>query len=110
MTPWERLAKEFKHAFALTPTGSPYSAEDDALLQKIAALIVKRGMAAPTLLFLESVGPLNFLGSQVVHGLKPFLDLVCDPMELDRLASMLERRASVDKLITLIQEATNSLT
>jgi hypothetical protein len=107
---WERLRKEFRHAFALTPVGLPYSAEDEALLRKIAGLIVKRGMAEPALLFLESVGPLNFLGSQVVHGLKPFLDLVCDPRELERLATMLERRDSVDKLITLIQEATNSST
>jgi hypothetical protein len=107
---WERLRKEFKHAFALTPTGPQYSAEDEALLQKIAGLIVKRGMAAPALLFLESVGPLNFLGGQIVHGLKPFLDLVCDPIELERLATILERRDSVDKLIMLIQEATNSPT
>jgi hypothetical protein len=105
---WERLRKEFKHAFALTPTGLQYSAGDDALLRKIAGLIVKRGMAAPALLFLESVGPLNFLGSQVVHGLKPFLDLVCDPIELDRLATMLERRDSVDRLISLLQEQLNS--
>lgn len=108
MALWERLRKEFGHAFALTPAGVSYSAEDDALLQKIARLIVKRGMAAPTLLFLESVGPLNFLGSQVVHGLKPFLDLACDPMELERFAVMLERRDSVDKLISLIQEQANS--
>lgn len=110
MALWERLRKEFRHAFALTPMSPQYSAEDDALLRKIAGLIVKRGMAAPALLFLESVGPLNFLGSQVLHGLKPFLDLVCDPRELDRLATMLERRDSVDKLIALIQEATNSPT
>lgn len=104
MALWEKLRQEFKHAFALTPAGPQYSAEDDALLQKIAGLIVKRGMAAPALLFLESVGPLNFLGSQIVHGLKPVLDLVCDPMELERLASLLERRDSVDRLISLLQE------
>jgi hypothetical protein len=105
---WERLRREFAHAFALTPTGTHYSAADEALLRKIADLIVRRGMAAPALLFLESLGPLSFLGGQTVHGLKPFLDLVCDPLELDRLATILERRDSVDKLIALIQEAMNS--
>jgi hypothetical protein len=107
---WEKLRKEFRHAFALTPTGPQYPAEDEALLRKIAGLIVKRGMAAPALLFLESLGPFSFLGGQVVHGLKPFLDLVCDSVELERLATMLERRDSIDKLIVLIQEATNSST
>jgi len=104
---WERLRREFAHAFALTPAGGPYSAQDDAFLRKIAGLIVKRGMEAPALLFLESLGPLSFLGGQVIHGLKPFLDLVCNPLELDRLAVMLERRDSVDRLIALIQEAMN---
>jgi len=104
---WDRFRQEFRHAFALTPSGAPYSAEDDALLRKIARLIVKRGMAAPALLFLESVGPLSFLGGQVMHGLKPFLDLVCDPRDLDRLATLLERRDSIDRLVTLLQESTN---
>jgi hypothetical protein len=65
-------------------------------------------MAAPALLFLESLGPLHFLGSQIAHGLKPFLDLVCDPTELERLATLLERRESVDQFIALIQEQVNS--
>ena len=107
MNAWEKFRQEFRRAFALTPIETRYSAEDEALLCKVAALIVKRGMAAPALLFLESLGPLNFLGGQVVHGLKPFLDLLCNPVELDRLATMLERRDSVDRLVTLIQEAIN---
>ena len=108
MTAWEKFRQEFRRAFALTPTEASYSAEDEALLRKVAGLIVKRGMAEPALLFLESLGPLNFLGGQVLHGLKPFLDLLCDPQELDRLATMLERRDSVDRLIAFIQESLNS--
>ncbi len=61
-------------------------------------------MATPALLFLESLGPLSFLGGQVVHGLKPFLDVVIKPAELERLATLLERRDGVDQLITLLQE------
>jgi hypothetical protein len=61
-------------------------------------------MAAPALLFLESLGPLNFLGSQVLHGLRPFLELACDATELERLAAVLEQRDSVSRLIAMIQE------
>jgi len=108
VTVWEKFQQEFRRAFALTPSKADYTAGDEALLQKVADLIVTRGMAAPALLFLESLGPLNFLGGQVLHGLKPFLDLLCDPLELERLATMLERRDSVDRLIASIQESLNS--
>lgn len=101
---WERLRQEFIHAFALESTAATFTPEDLALLEKIASLIVRRGMAAPALLFLESVGPLNFLGSQVVHGLRPFLELVCDAQELEQLATLLERRDSISRLVAAIQE------
>jgi len=77
------------------------------LLRKVARTIVRREMTTPALLFLESLGPLHFLGSQVVHGLTPFLDLVCNPTELERLATILERRDSLERLSMLIQEQAN---
>lgn len=104
MNLWKKFRDEFAHAFALTPTGVEFSQEDMALLEKIASLIVNRGMATPAILFLESLGPLNFLGSQIVHGLKPFLEVLCDPREMERLAVVLERRDSLERLISLLQE------
>jgi len=101
---WEKFCKEFGHAFALSPIEPAFAAEDAVLLEKVVRLIVKRGMALPALLFLESLGPLNFLGSQVLHGLRPFLELVCDATEMERLAAVLERRDCVPRLIALLQE------
>lgn len=80
-----------------------------AFLEKVAHAIGRREMTLPTLLFLESLGPLHFIGSQVVHGLKPFLDLVCDAVELERLAKVLERRDSIERLSILIQEQVHTL-
>ena len=104
MNLWSRLRHEFAHAFALHPLRKDLTPEELALLEKVAAGIVNRGMADPAVLFLESLGPLNFLGSQVLHGLAPFLELVCDPTELERLAGILERRESVEQLSNLIAE------
>jgi len=101
---WGKLRKEFVHAFALAPHESPFAPEELALLEKVARLITRRGMALPALLFLESLGPLNFLGSQVLHGLRPFLELVCEATEMERLALILERRDSVPRLMAIIQE------
>jgi hypothetical protein len=101
---WGKIRKEFLHAFALAPAEPEFPAEERVLLEKIARLVAKRGMAVPALLFLESSAPLNFLGSQLLHGLRPFLELVCDPAEMERLAVILERRDSVDQLVSLIQK------
>jgi hypothetical protein len=101
---WRKLRNEFAHAFAVTPIEPAFTPEDIALLEKVARAIVRRGMTMPALLFLESLGPLNFLGSQVLHGLRPFLDLVCNATEMERLAGILERRDSVPLLIAIVQE------
>jgi len=101
---WNRLRNEIAHAFALYPAREDLIQEEIALLEKVAVGIVQRGMADPVVLFLESLGPLNFLGSQVLHGLAPFLELVCDPTELERLAYILERRDSIERLSDLITE------
>ena len=103
MSIWEKVRREFVHAFAVDPPQSVLSPQERALLEKIARHLVHRRLESPALLFLESLGPLNFLGSQVVHGLRPFLDVVCDASELERLAIILERRDSIDRLIRLIQ-------
>ena len=103
---WEKLHQQFAHAFAVTPPASGFSPDEIALLEKIAHHIVSREMAAPALLFLESLGPLSFLGSQVVHGLKPFMDVVIDPADAERLATLLERRDGIDQLILCIQQRT----
>jgi hypothetical protein len=105
---WRKLRQDFAHAFAVAPADAEFSSAEQALLERIAQLLVRRGMSAPALLFLESLGPLNFLGGQVIHGLKPFLDMACDPAEIERLAVILERRDSIDRLITLIQERITS--
>jgi len=59
-----KLRKELVHAFALSPIDPTFALEETALLEKVARLIAQRGMTMPALLFLESVGPLNFLGSR----------------------------------------------
>ena len=78
------------------------SPQDLQLLQKVADAVVSRRLETPAVLLLESSEPLNFLSSQIVHGLRPFLDLVCAPAETERLAGILERRDAVARLVELI--------
>lgn len=92
-----------KKAFAIGEPSQPLSPDDEALLDKMATVVVQRGMARPTALFLESLGPMNFLGSQAMHFLTPILNLVCETRELEQAARLLERRDAIPRLIELIE-------
>jgi hypothetical protein len=97
------LRSGLKHAFAVRPEQEQMTTEDLALLERVAQAIVTRGMAAPATLFLESMGPMNFLGSQALHVLSPIIECVLSGTELTHIARLLERRDSIHRLITLIE-------
>ena len=99
----QKLKATLRQAFALGPEGELLTADEQALLEKVAAAIVTRRMAGPAVLFLESAGPVNFLSSQALHFLVPILDLACDAPELEQAARLLERRDAIPRLIELIE-------
>lgn len=101
---WRKLAESFRHAFFSGSTIDIFNPQEMALLEKIAGMIAQRGMAAPAIIFLESVEPLNFIGSQFLHFLSPILELAGNPLELRRIAQMLERREALKILIRMIEE------
>lgn len=105
-TPAEKLAQlraGLRHAFALQPENQPLAVEDVQLLERIADVIVNRRMAAPATMFLESMGPMNFLGSQALHFLTPILDCAFNTKEVEQVARLLERRDTMTRLITIIE-------
>jgi hypothetical protein len=89
-------------AFATEPA-EPLSSADLALLERAADVIIQRGMATPAVIFLESVGPMHFLGSQALHFFTPILHAVFPQRDVERVALLLERRDSLSRLITLIE-------
>jgi hypothetical protein len=97
------LRARLQHAFALEPEGKPLSSEDLALLERAADAVVARGMAVPALVFLESVGPMNFLGSQALHFFTPILEVVFPQRDVERVAHLLERRDTLARLASLIE-------
>ncbi|MGE3978317.1 MAG: hypothetical protein AB7F94_12100 [Nitrospira sp.] len=102
----EKLAKVragLRHAFAVRPETQPLAIEDVQLLERIAETIVKRDMAAPATMFLESMGPMNFLGSQALHFMTPIIDCAFNVKEVEQVARLLERRDTVTRLIAIIE-------
>ena len=97
------LKARVQHAFAMEPVGEPLSPEDVALLERVASAVVDRGMAVPAVVFLESVGPMNFLGSQALHFFTPILEVVFPQRDIQRVALLLERRDTLSRLAVLIE-------
>ena len=98
-----RLCQGVRHAFATESVASALSTEDIEFLERIADALVKRRMGAPASIFLESMGPMNFLGSQALHFLTPIIECAFDGKDIERLARLLERRDTVSRLIALIE-------
>ena len=96
----------FKHAFATE--GVKIEDCDIALIRKIADYVVRRNMSVPAIMFLESVRPLNYVGSQVMVFFKPILSRFFTRDEYDKLAIILERREVIDLLIKEIEQRTNT--
>jgi hypothetical protein len=96
------LRHRARQAFAVAPE-VPLSAEDMALLERVATAVVDRKMEVPAVLFLESLGPVTFLGSQALHFFSPILEMVLPQRDVKRVAILLERRDALPRLATLIE-------
>ncbi len=78
--------------------------ERDAILERIAQGIVRRGMAAPAVLFLELNKPLSFVASQSLIVLTPFLAPFVGIDNVHRYSRLLEKRENVERLIERIEQ------
>jgi hypothetical protein len=99
---WDRVREELSHAFSTTSNAEPFTSEDLALLERVADAVVKRGMTAPATVFLESLGPMNFLGSQALYFLTPIVEWAFNAREVEQVARLLERRDTISRLIIII--------
>jgi len=98
-----QLQAGFRHAFAVRPESQPLAVDDVELMERVADVIVKRGMAAPATVFLESMGPMNFLGSQALHFFTPIIECAFSVKEVEQVARLLERRETIPQLIAVIE-------
>ena len=99
---WEKVRAELSHAFSTTSGAEVFTIEDLALLERVADAVVKRGMTAPATVFLESLGPMNFLGSQALYFLTPIVEWAFNAKEVEQVARLLERRDTISRLIAII--------
>ena len=104
-TIFHRLTDGLRRAFAMESPHGPLTDEDLAMLAKLADKIVKRRMTTPAILFLQSVRPLNMIGSQAMVFLRPFVTPFFNQAQYDRVAAIMERREGIGALVDAIDEA-----
>jgi hypothetical protein len=100
---WDKIRAELSHAFSIKSEAEVFTIEDLLLLDRVADAVVKRGMAVPATVFLESLGPMNFLGSQALYFLNPIVEWAFHAKEVEQVARLLERRDTISRLITIIE-------
>jgi len=115
----QRLRAEMGYAFAVERgTEDELTGEELETLDKLAERVVKMNMAVPAIMFLESVRPLNYLGSQVMLFFRPLLGIATETVNIatapllgfsvdvkfyNRVQEVLEKRASIEALIARIE-------
>lgn len=98
-----------KNAFSAGPEKEIVSPDDipeerrKELLEKLAKGIVDRGLTAPAIFFLESVKPLNFLGSQAMIFFEPIVRSIFPFQAYSEFAVLLEDRNTLEHLISEIE-------
>ena len=65
--------------------------------------ITRFGMTVPALLAIESMRPLSFVGSQMMHMLTPSIAAFLTPTKWDALAKLLESREGLDYFLDRLE-------
>ena len=98
----------------LPPEEEELAPAEREMLRKIARKVVDMRLTVPAILFLESVKPLNYIGSQVMVFFEPFVGALFNFRtlnmsgiqlnEYDLFRRMMEKRDNVERLLQKIEE------
>jgi hypothetical protein len=88
----------------IPPDSKELTPEEAELLRKLAQKVVDWHMTVPAILFLESVKPLNWIGSQTMVFFEPFVSAIFSVKDYNIARQMMERRENVERLLQKIEE------
>lgn len=95
---------KLKNAFAVKQEPLPVDG-DYPVLDKAAQFIVKRHLEAPAILALQSMTPLNFVGSQALIVLQPLIGPFFGEQDYEKLIEILEHRDGLELFVQKIEKA-----
>jgi len=82
----------------------PIPEEEDAVLERVAKKVVQWRMAVPAILFIESVKPLNYIGSQAMVFFEPIVQTIFNFRDYEVFQRALERRENIENLLQKIEK------
>lgn len=93
------------HAFAVEKPGpaKPTPAEAE-VVDRVLREVIRRRMTMPASIFLESVRPMTYLGSQAMHFFGPFMSVLVEPTAYRAFSGFLEKRGAVDHLLRRMEQ------
>ena len=95
----------WKNAFAIGKSEpKPLTPRQEEILDKVASKVIEWRMAAPAILFLESVKPLNYVGSQVLVFFSPIINSFFTVGDYDEVVAIMEERENIERLLRRIEE------
>jgi len=72
-------------------------------VEETCRFIVRFGMTPPAILAIESMRPLSFVGSQLMHVLSPSIAAFLTPTKWNALARLLEKREGLDYFLERLE-------
>jgi len=85
------------------PDPDGLSAEDRALLGRVADRVVALHLEVPAVLALETGRPLSVLAGQTLHFFEPLVQAILPLPNYRRFARLIERREVVEQLVEMIE-------
>jgi len=83
--------------------GSELTDYEKAILDKLAKKVIHWKMAIPAIIALESVKPLNYIGSQTMVFFEPIVQSIFNITDYDTFRQMMERRETIEDLLKRIE-------
>jgi hypothetical protein len=101
---WIRFKSGLASAFKVEPENLfvPNQRQQE-IVDKLAGWVVRRRLTLPAVMTLESVTPLNYLGSQAMVFFQPFITVFLNPADYKEFQQMLEYRESIKWVIQTIE-------
>src|SRR5436309_11873197 len=94
----------FRQAFAISKPGSvPLTPQQEEIIDRLAAKVVEWQMSVPAVLFLESMKPLNYVGSQLLVFFAPIVNSLFTIKDYDDFVKLMEERGNVEILLERIE-------
>ena len=79
------------------------SQKDKELVDKHARRIVDKGLGTMAILMVDSMKPLSYIGSQLLHIANPILTIFPYFKDFDRIAELLEDSENIEYFLTRIE-------